>query len=570
MPDISEVAGSGVAGPDRSQESVAGLLDPHREVVDFAGRDGEIAELLGWCADGQDAPLRLVVGPSGVGKTRLAVELARQMRARGWRTSWVDAGSDGHAALTMSHRKVLLIVDHADERQDLDELLVRLTAQEPQARLLLLARSAGAWCDQLELYGRINYALISAARSELMLLPLAVRNDVTDREIAEAAAGCFAAELGLTRPARPVFATADTTRWPILDLHIAALLAAMRERGDLAGVLADARSATGELVSHEERLWILTESGPETAEAGPGWAGAGTGAAGASAAELDELGFGELTARQRVAAEYLLASASADADRAARGLPTRVADWLAAAELAAAPEFAKHCFREIEAAQAARAAAALARLGADDPPPPLDAATAMLAGELEDLDAPVPALVAVLNALPNPAAAWSKAGAALCGRIADQFGATADPAARAYWLTSLGAREWQAGRRAEAVSRTQQAVASRRELAGADPDRHLSSLAHSLGNLGHQLAGLGRVTEAISAIEEAALIYRAVAVVSPSRYLPSLAAALARLGSCYARAGRHQQAREASDEAALLRRELSGVAAQAPEDQPAR
>ncbi len=266
MADTSEVAGSEVAGVEMagvalagsvpSPRSVVGLLDPHRGVVDFVGRDRELAELLGWCADGQDAPLRLVIGPAGVGKTRLAVELARQMRARGWRTSWVGTGSDAHAALTMSHRKVLLIVDYADERQDLDQLLVRLTTQQPQARLLLLARSAGAWCDQLELYGRASYALISAARSELMLLPLAVRDDFTDSDIAELAADCFAAELPRTPAARPVFAAAGAARRPVLDLHIVALLAAMREKGDQAAVPFDARSATGELLNREERFRV--------------------------------------------------------------------------------------------------------------------------------------------------------------------------------------------------------------------------------------------------------------------------------------------------------------------------
>ncbi len=285
---------------------------------------------------------------------------------------------------------------------------------------------------------------------------------------------------------------------------------------------------------------------------------------------LDELGLGELTVRQRAAAGYLLAPASADAGGAVRDLPTRVADWLVATELAAAPEFAKRCFTGIDAAKAVRAASVLARAGAGDPPPALGAATALLAGELEDLDAPPPTLAAVFNALPYPAPAWDKAGAALCRRIADQLDSATDLAMRSYWLSNLGARDWQAGRRAEAVRRTQESAAIRRELADADPDRHLASLALSLSNLGHQLAGLGRTAEAVSAIEEAALIYRAVAVVSPARHLPSLAVTLARLGQCYACAGRHQEARQASDEAALLRRELAGVTAPSQASQPAR
>lgn len=289
------------------------------------------------------------------------------------------------------------------------------------------------------------------------------------------------------------------------------------------------------LLAREERSWTLGESH----------------------AELGELSFSDLTARQRVAAEYLHPAESSDPGHADRGLPARMTDWLVATELAASPEFAKRCFTGIDTELAARATAMLTRAGADDPRIELEAAIALLAGEIEDLTGPLSALAAVHNALPYPAPAWHTAGAALCGRIVALLGPAADPAMRGYWLNSLGARDWQAGRRAEAVSRTEQAVTIRRELSEVDPDRHLASLALSLSNLGHQLADLGRTSAAISAIEEASLIYRAVAVVSPTRHLPSLAATLTRLGHLYERDGRHEEAQQASDEAALLQRELN-------------
>ncbi|HET9898320.1 MAG TPA: hypothetical protein VFQ44_25610 [Streptosporangiaceae bacterium] len=550
--DGSASDGSASDKPARAESngappSVVGLLDPHREVVKFAGRDRELAELIAWCADGQDAPLRIVIGPSGVGKTRLAVELARQMRARGWRTWWADADGRGHpgrhAAIAMSHRKTLLIVDRADERQDLDELLVRLTTQQPFARFLLLAGAAGGWCDQLELYGQAHYALISAARSVLMALAPAVRAGLADSEVAEAAAACFAAELGRSAPATLVLRRTGGSAHRILDLHIAALLAVLDEADDQATRSVDPRSAAGELLGYEEGRWAATEPGTE----------------------LAELNFGELSARQRVVAEYLLTPVSAQSSGGVRGLPPRVSDWLAATELAASPEFAKRCFTGIAASRAAAAACVLARAGAEDtlPMPSLDAAVGLLAGEIEDLVAPLPTLVGVLNVLPWSAPAWNEAAAVLCGRIVSMLGPAGDPAMRAYWLASLGARDWRAGRHAEAVRSTRLAVALRRELTEDDPDRHLASLALSLGNLGHQLAGLGQLPEGISAMEEAAMMYRATAVVSPSRHLPSLAATLTRLGRCYARAGRNQDAQRASDEAALLRRELAGDHAQA-------
>ena len=65
-------------------ESWSRLLDPRRELVGFVGRTGELTGLTAWC-EGDDADrLRLVTGPGGVGKTRLAVELSERMKRRGW------------------------------------------------------------------------------------------------------------------------------------------------------------------------------------------------------------------------------------------------------------------------------------------------------------------------------------------------------------------------------------------------------------------------------------------------------------------------------------------------------
>jgi hypothetical protein len=79
------------------QPSPARLLDPRREVVGFVGRQGELAELAAWCQDGHGRRLRLVTGPGGVGKTRLAVELADRMRAAGWRPDRIAHDSEAEA-----------------------------------------------------------------------------------------------------------------------------------------------------------------------------------------------------------------------------------------------------------------------------------------------------------------------------------------------------------------------------------------------------------------------------------------------------------------------------------------
>ena len=57
--------------------SWARLLDPRRELVGFVGRERRAGVLVAWYEDDEAGRLRLVTGPGGVGKTRLAVELCR-------------------------------------------------------------------------------------------------------------------------------------------------------------------------------------------------------------------------------------------------------------------------------------------------------------------------------------------------------------------------------------------------------------------------------------------------------------------------------------------------------------
>ena len=102
-----------------------------------------------WC-EGEDAVLvRLICAAGGMGKTRLAIELCRQMRARSWRAGFLKAGS-GVAGLIESDRPVLAAIDYAESRTDLREMLGGLVGRRPhKMRLLLLARNADEWWTDL-------------------------------------------------------------------------------------------------------------------------------------------------------------------------------------------------------------------------------------------------------------------------------------------------------------------------------------------------------------------------------------------------------------------------------------
>jgi hypothetical protein len=136
----------------------AGLLDPRRGLVEFIGRERELAGLLAWCHDWRARGVRLVTGPGGVGKTRLSVELCARLEPQGWRC--VRVGDKAEATALAAARRawsgpVLLVVDYAETRLGLGELLRAVAAEAGPVRVLLLARSAGVgaqlipqgWCS---------------------------------------------------------------------------------------------------------------------------------------------------------------------------------------------------------------------------------------------------------------------------------------------------------------------------------------------------------------------------------------------------------------------------------------
>jgi hypothetical protein len=136
----------------------AHLLEPGLGIVPFAGRAKELEALKTWCLNDGEL-LRLVTGPGGSGKTRLARELCVRMKPRrgcrcvwtdgGWRCVWVDEGDEGQAVAreraARPSARLLLVVDYAEARAGLDELLKAATRDEGCVRLLLLARHAGDW-----------------------------------------------------------------------------------------------------------------------------------------------------------------------------------------------------------------------------------------------------------------------------------------------------------------------------------------------------------------------------------------------------------------------------------------
>src|SRR5204862_5048831 len=92
----------------------AALLRPERKVVAFTGRAGELDELQQWCASDLARSVRALTGAGGVGKTRLAREVAARCAACGGQWRLVTAGDEAGAvadARAAHSGRLLLIVD---------------------------------------------------------------------------------------------------------------------------------------------------------------------------------------------------------------------------------------------------------------------------------------------------------------------------------------------------------------------------------------------------------------------------------------------------------------------------
>lgn len=181
---------------------VARYLRPEEKVVPFRARP-ELDDLLGWCATGVHAAVRLVTGDGGAGKTRLALRLGDRLAANGWQPLWVPRGSerDGVPAVRVLGQPCMLVVDYAETRSDLVALLNDVAADQdgPDLRVLLLARSAGEWWQQLLASAEEQAAALLGATLPVTLGP--VRSAGGPQEVFADALAAFAGKLGVELPA---------------------------------------------------------------------------------------------------------------------------------------------------------------------------------------------------------------------------------------------------------------------------------------------------------------------------------------------------------------------------------
>ncbi|MGW4892476.1 tetratricopeptide repeat protein [Kitasatospora sp. NPDC004240] len=263
-PLTTAAAGPAVADVGRQQPSA--LLRAGNAAVDFVGRTAERDRLERW-RDGTDAMgVRLLHGPGGQGKTRLAMRVAEEWRARGWvvlgafhrRERQAPEAFEVPADLERS-AGVLVVVDYA-ERWETADLLTLLgdthvgAGRGIRVRVLLLSRPAGAWWFGLA--HRIQEDLgLAADRDEL--LSLETDPGVSRASLFTAARDRFAELLGVSGaetvgPARELDSRDDYRL--VLTVHMAALAAVLgvEDEGTAPG---DPVEVSAFLLARERRFW---------------------------------------------------------------------------------------------------------------------------------------------------------------------------------------------------------------------------------------------------------------------------------------------------------------------------
>ncbi|MGW3957844.1 tetratricopeptide repeat protein [Streptomyces sp. NPDC004752] len=583
------------AAPERDLDSPAALLRADAEAVTFHGRDGELADLSAWCEnDPATVAVRVLTGPGGQGKTRLARRLTDTFSRQGWATGHLRPDLTDHDAapdlspLTTA-LPLLLVVDYAETRPRLlRRLITHLHRSRHRVRILLPARSDGAWrTDPLSAAPAVRSLLTAAPVTELA--PLIPRSRPTeDRVHAYAGAARDLARLlphVPTVPAHDWTALAGTLRPPddlgdprydnALTLQLSALVALLQDGP------APTRTPPGTppeeiLLQHEGRFWEDSADAPafrlNLSTRILGAAVAVAALCGATTEQDAHRVIRELPElppdKAQSTAAWLVTLYPADPDRYWGSLqPDRIAEYHASLALSRGWIPLSALLAAAEAGQQAQIITVLARAALahynTDRTDDSERVLHTLDTALDTTPLRYGAAQAASTALPYP----SRITAALALRLssslvrADRQRAQDDPAAYepdlARSLSDLGLRLADVGRRDEALAVTEEAARICRRLAAGNPAAYESDQARALSNLSLHLAGEGRREEAVTGTEEAVRIYRRLVADDPAAYEPDLARSLSNLGLWLAAVGRREEALTASEGAVRAYRRLA-------------
>ncbi|MFJ4091488.1 tetratricopeptide repeat protein [Kitasatospora sp. NPDC089913] len=579
---------------DRDLDSPAAMLRADTEAVAFHGRDQELADLRAWCTiDPEKIAIRVVTGPGGQGKTRLARRLADTLSRENWVTGHLRSDLTDHDAPPdftplNTALPLLLVVDYAETRPRLlRRLVAHLHATRHRVRLLVLARSDGEWrTDTLSATPAVRRLLAATPVVPLGPLQPAGRPD-QDRSIEFRNAVLDLARLLPRIPSVPDhdwLALARSIRPPVdlrhprydnaLTLQLTALVALL-QHGPRPAAAAPGAPAEEILLEHEERFWEDSAQAPAfklgldtTALRAAVAVAALCGAAAADSAARVLVTVPGMPADKTLrTAAWLARLYPADPDRYWGSLqPDRIAEFLASRALTRGDIELSALLGAASPDQQAQSVTVLARAAIahynGDRAPDSDEVLGTLDAGLDGVPLSYQAISDVVAALPH----LSHVVNPLAVRLADilvhvnRYLSQEDPAAHehdlAHSLSSLGSRLSEAGRRVEALAATEEAVEIRRRLALGNPAAHEHELAASLTNLSGDLSEAGRRAEALTAAQEAVEIYRRREPDSPNAFEHELAVSLSSLSVALSGEGRRVEALAAAEDAVEIQRRL--------------
>ena len=129
--------------PNSLTGSIDSLLIWQSQLTPLIGREKTLGELEQWAKKGPRISVKLIHGEGGVGKTRLAFELAVRLRQQGWEAGQL-AGLNCSSGFRLGEQGTLLVMDYPEQQpEQVRQLLEGIKAlEEPTAplRILLLSR----------------------------------------------------------------------------------------------------------------------------------------------------------------------------------------------------------------------------------------------------------------------------------------------------------------------------------------------------------------------------------------------------------------------------------------------
>lgn len=527
-PPPPEVPEPGVGGVPAAVAWLTAPFSPTRLWGQVKSRDA----LVAWCVERapEAGVARVVAGPAGVGKSRLALAVAESLPA-GWAAGWLTGPVDGVLErVVAAGDPTLVLVDDADREPNLERLLLPALRNPALVRLLLLCRDPKAL--------RLPDTMLPQVSKVDRLA--AIGEEADRRRWFEETTVAYAAAFGVRHPElpdRPVGTNQDT----MLILHARALLTTL---GNTDARELSMATLMAELVDREMRAWEL---GPASLPAG-----------------CDV----EVLAEAVTVLMLIPAKSAEEAAEALRRVPQFASDAAHESRFAVA-RWARNRYPNgpderlgvrphlvgdrlmldtlgradlLEPGDIAVATPVLVRAHGDFP----DALELLMA--LLDRDGPPlsPVITALLDTS-APDHAVDRAIAALVDHTR-----ITDPGHLARTSTSPANGRFPRIRAALATL----FVENCRKLAEAEPERHLLDLAGALFALSGALDKLGRYREMLASAEEAVTICRELADVDPC-HLADLAHALSNLAAALERLGRDRQALAPGEEAVAICRELA-------------